>query len=176
MEPGGLVQLAKNAGAKMIAISRRPSALALAKALGADEGLPMEDHRQLIEQVKDLTQGQYCERVIEATGKQWPLDLAGELTAEREKLMVAGFHQNGLRQVNMQPWNWRGIEDVINAHKRAPEIYIEGIRRMVNAVVQGEMNPFPLFTHFFSKEQIQEAFQTHQQKPEGFIKALITFA
>ena len=170
-----LVQLAKNARARVIALSRRPSALALAKASGADEVLLMEDHGQLIEQVKDLTQGQYCERVIEATGKQWPLDLAGELTAERGKLIVAGFHQDGLRQVNMQLWNWRGI-DVINAHERAPEVYMEGIRGAVNAVVQGEMNPFPLFIHVFPKEQIQEAFQAHQQKPEGFIKALVTFA
>lgn len=170
-----LVQLAKNAGAKVIALSRRSSALALAKAFGADEVLPMEDHWQIIEQVKSITQGKFCERVIEATGKQWPLDLAGELTAERGKLIVAGFHQDGLRQVNMQLWNWRGL-DVINAHERDPEIYMQGIRKAVEAVEKGIINPYPLFTHIYPKEQMQQAFETHHQKPEGFIKALITFA
>lgn len=169
-----LIQLAKDAGARVIALSRRQSALDLAAALGADEVLPMDDHWQIIEQVKKLTDGKFCERVIEATGKQWPLDLAGELTAERGKLIVAGFHQDGLRQVNMQLWNWRGI-DVINAHERDSEIYMQGIREAVKAVEQGKMNPFPLFTHVFPKEKMQEAFETHQQKPEGFIKALITF-
>lgn len=170
-----LIQLAKSEGARVIALSRRPSALAMAKDSGADEVLLMEDHWQIIEQVKNLTQGHFCERVIEATGKQWPLDLAGELTAERGKLIVAGFHQDGLRQVNMQLWNWRGI-DVINAHERDPHVYIQGIKQAVKAVETGKMNPFPLFTHVFHKENMQEAFETHQQKPEGFIKAIITFA
>jgi threonine dehydrogenase-like Zn-dependent dehydrogenase len=169
-----LVQLAKGAGARVIALSRRHSTLDIAKAMGADEVLPLEDHWQVIEQVKALTEGKFCERVIEATGKQWPLDLAGEITAERGKLIVAGFHQDGLRQVNMQLWNWRGI-DVINAHERAPEVYMQGIQQAVEAVVEGRLNPFPLFTHVFPKEQIQEAFQLQHQKPEGFIKALITF-
>jgi threonine dehydrogenase-like Zn-dependent dehydrogenase len=31
--------------------------------------------------VKELTGGVFCDRVIEAVGKQWPLDLAAELTA-----------------------------------------------------------------------------------------------
>ena len=69
--------------------------------------------------VKELTGGAFCERVIEAVGKQWPLDLAAELTAERGRLVIAGYHQDGPRQVNMQLWNWRGL-DVINAHERDP--------------------------------------------------------
>ena len=170
-----LIQLAKSAGAHVIALSRRQSALDLAQEMGADEVLPLDDHWQIIEQVKKLTRGKFCERVIEATGKQWPLDLAGELTAERGRLIIAGFHQDGLRQVNMQLWNWRGI-DVINAHERDPEVYMQGIREAVVAIEQEKMNPLPLFTHVFPKEKIQEAFETHQQKPEGFIKALITFA
>lgn len=169
-----LVQLAKSAGAKVIALSRRSSALAMAGESGADHVLPMKDHRQIIEEVKDLTNGRFCERVIEATGKEWPLNLAGELTMERGMLIIAGFHQDGMRQVNIQLWNWRGI-DVINAHERDPKMYIQGIQQAVKAVEAGNMDPFPLFTHVFAKEQIQEAFETHHQKPEGFIKALINF-
>jgi len=54
--------------------------------------------------------------VIEAAGQQWPLDLATELTRERGRLIIAGYHQDGPRQINMQLWNWRGL-DVINAHE-----------------------------------------------------------
>ena len=75
--------------------------------------------------VKELTGGAFCDRVIEAVGKQWPLDLAAELTRERGRLIVAGYHQDGPRQVNMQLWNWRGL-DVINAHERDPEVYMRG--------------------------------------------------
>ena len=87
--------------------------------MGAAELIPMDDYWRILEQVKALTGGRFCERVIEAVGKQWPLDLAGELTAEGGRLVIAGYHQDGPRQVNMQLWNWRGL-DVINAHERDP--------------------------------------------------------
>ena len=47
--------------------------------------------------------------------------------------VVAGYHQDGPRKVNMQLWNWRGI-DVVNAHERDPKTYIQGIREAVDAV------------------------------------------
>ena len=94
----------------------------------------LDDHWQIIEKVKELTGGKFCERVIECTGKEWPLNLAGELTAERGKLIIAGFHQDGMRSVNVQLWNWRGL-DVINAHERDPKMYLSGIAEAVKAVV-----------------------------------------
>lgn len=169
-----LVQLTKSAGAKVIAISRRQTSLDFAKKLGADAIIPMDDHYRIIEQVKVLTRGKFCDRVIEATGKQWPLDLSGELTAEGGKLIVAGFHQDGPRQVNMQLWNWRGI-DVINAHERDQAKYVSGLQEAVEAVKAQKMTPEVLFTHTFPKEQIQQAFELQQSKPEGFMKAIINF-
>ena len=121
-------------------ISRRPFSLDVARAMGAAETIPMEDHNGIIERVKELTGGVFCDRVIEAVGKQWPLDLAAELTRERGRLIVAGYHQDGPRQVNMWLWNWRGL-DVINAHERDPKIYIEGIREAVAAVASGRLDP-----------------------------------
>jgi threonine dehydrogenase-like Zn-dependent dehydrogenase len=100
--------------------------------------------------------------------------LAGELTAIRGKLIIAGFHQDGLRQVNMQLWNWRGL-DVINAHERDPEEYVKGMNKAVEAVKDGRLKPQPLFTHIFPAEDLQKAFELHHQNPEGFIKALIRF-
>jgi threonine dehydrogenase-like Zn-dependent dehydrogenase len=169
-----LVQLAHHAGAKVIALSRKQSALELASKLGADEVIAMDDHYQIIEKVKQLTNGNFCERVIEAAGKQWPLDLAAELTGIRGKLIIAGYHQDGMRQVNMQLWNWRGM-DVINAHERDSEEYLKGMRRAVDAVIEGRLNPQQLFTHIFDAENLQQAFELHKENPEGFVKALITF-
>jgi threonine dehydrogenase-like Zn-dependent dehydrogenase len=169
-----LIQLAHHAGAKVIALSRKQSSLDLARKLGADEVITMDDHWQIIEKVKQLTSENFCERVIEATGKQWPLDLAAELTAIRGKLVIAGYHQDGSRQVNMQLWNWRGI-DVINAHERDPEEYLKGMRNAVAAVMEGRLDPQPLFTHVFPATELQQAFELHHANPEGFTKALITF-
>jgi len=169
-----LTQLASRAGAQVIAISRRPFSLELAKIMGAAETIPMEDHWQILGRVKELTGGVMCDRVIEAVGKQWPLDLAGELTRERGKLIIAGYHQDGPRQVNMQMWNWRGL-DVINAHERDPAVYIAGIREAVQAVAEGRLDPGPLYTHSYALEQLDEALNATRDRPEGFMKALVTF-
>lgn len=167
-----LTRLASEAGARVIAISRRPSSLALARRHGAAETIAMDDHQAIIGRVRALTGGRFCERVIEAAGKPWPLDLAGELTAERGRLIVAGYHQDGPRQVNMGLWNWRGI-DVINAHERDPLVYAEGMRMAVDAVASGRLDPEPLYTHHYPLERLDEALNATRDKPEGFVKAIL---
>jgi 2-desacetyl-2-hydroxyethyl bacteriochlorophyllide A dehydrogenase len=167
-----LVQLAKSAGAEVIAVSRREFSLETADKAGADHLVQMDDHYRIIEKIKELTNGSFCERVIECTGKEWPLNLSIELTGERGKLIVAGFHQDGMRSVNVQMLNWRGI-DMISAHERDPQQYIKGIQAAVEAVEQGKMNPYPLFTHTFSLEEMDKAYEHLTKRPDGFIKALI---
>jgi threonine dehydrogenase-like Zn-dependent dehydrogenase len=169
-----LTRLASHAGASIIAVSRRPCSLALARAMGAAETIPMDDHVGIIERVKALTGGRMCDRVIEAVGKQWPLDLAAELTAEGGRLIVAGYHQDGPRQVNMQLWNWRGF-DVINAHERDPKIGLRGMSEAVDAVVSGLIDPEPLLTHDYALDGLGRALDATRDRPPGFVKALVTF-
>lgn len=167
-----LTRLATDAGARVIAISRREWSLEVARTMGAAETVPMHDHHAIIDRVKALTDGAMCERVIEAVGKQWPLDLAGELTGERGKLVVAGYHQDGPRQVNMWLWNWRGI-DVINAHERDPKAYVSGIRRAADAIAAGRLDPSSLYTHRYPLDRLDEALNATRDRPDGFLKALI---
>ncbi len=168
-----LTQLASRAGARVIAISRRPYALDVARDAGAAETVPMKNHLRIIEEVIELTSGEGCDRVIEAIGEQWPLDLATEVTRERGRLIIAGYHQDGPRQVNMQLWNWRGL-DVINAHERDPRVYVAGMREAINAVAKGQLNPAPLYTHTFKLDQIDQAMEMMRDRPDGFLKAVIT--
>ena len=168
-----LTKLASDAGARVIAISRRPFSLDLARSFGAAETIPMDDHWAIIERVKQLTGGAMCGRVMEAVGKQWPLDLAGELVAFGGKLIVAGYHQDGPRQVNMQMWNWKGI-DVINAHERDPEVQRQGVREAIEAVDSGRLDPAPLYSHSYPLDRLGEALDATRDTPEGFVKALVT--
>lgn len=167
-----LTQLATEAGATVFAIAHRPFAQGIARQMGAAEVIPMDDHWQIIERVKELTGGVMCDRVIEAVGHQWPLDLAAELTREMGRLMIAGYHQDGLRQVNMQLWNWRGL-DVINTHEREIGMYTRGIQDAIEAVVSGYLTPQPLFSHRFELEALQQALEMARDRPEGFFKALV---
>ncbi len=167
-----LVRLASDAGARVIAISRRRSALELARRMGATEALPMAEPAATIGAVKELTGGDLCERVVEVVGKQEPLDLAGELTRERGRLVVAGYHQDGPRQVNMWLWNWRGL-DVVNAHERDPRIYVEGMRAAVSLAAAGRLALEELCTHSFPLERLGDALDAARDRPDGFVKAVI---
>lgn len=167
-----VVQRAVRAGAEVIAISRRASALEAARRYGAAETITLENHDAVVERVRSLTDGQGCDVVVEAVGLQWPLDLAGELTRERGRLVIAGYHQDGKRQVDLQLWNWRGL-DVINAHERAAAAYVRGMREAVEAVASGDLDPTPLFTHAFPLGRIGEALHALRERPAGFMKALV---
>lgn len=169
-----LTRLASEAGARVIAISRRASSLDLARHYGAAETIAMDDHWRIIDEVKRLTGEAMCERVIEAVGKQWPLDLATELVGFGGKLIVAGYHQDGPRQINMQTWNWKGI-DVINAHERDPEVQRAGVRAAVDAVASGRLDPRPLYTHNYPLDALGEAIAATRDKPDNFVKALVTY-
>ena len=167
-----LTRLASEAGARVIAISRREESLALARHYGAAETVPMDDHWAIVERVKQLTGETLCERVIECVGKQWPLDLASELVGFGGRLVVAGYHQDGPRQVNMQAWNWKGI-DVINAHERDPAVQVQGLREAVEAVASGRLDPSPLYTGTYPLGRLGEALDATRDKPGGFVKALV---
>jgi 2-desacetyl-2-hydroxyethyl bacteriochlorophyllide A dehydrogenase len=169
-----VVKLASAAGARVIALGRRPSALELARQLGAAETMTVDDPERVIEVVTRSTEGRLCPRVIEVTGEQAPLDLATQLTGERGRLVIAGYHQDGKREVDMQLWNWRGL-DVINAHERDPAVYVNGMREAVDLLATGRLDARRLVTHRFPVDQIDQAFQAMHERPPGFLKAAVTW-
>jgi threonine dehydrogenase-like Zn-dependent dehydrogenase len=169
-----LIQLARSAGARVVAISRRDSARAIASACGADETIPMRDHQEIVGRVRELTGGRGAERVIECVGAQWPLDIAGDVVAEGGRLIIAGYHQDGTRQVNMQNWNWLGI-DVVNAHERSPQAYVRGMNDAVLAVTSGRLDPRPLLTHTYALDELGRALDDVRERPDGFVKGMVLF-
>lgn len=164
-----LTQFAVSGGAKVFAISRRRSSLKLAEQFGAAATIETSHAREM---VKQLTRERGCDCVIETAGTQESLDLATDLTSEGGRLVIAGYHQDGPRHVKMQLWNWRGL-DVINAHERDPQVYLEGMRAAIMGVQAGVLKPLPLFTHKFALDELPRAFETLAASPEGFIKGLI---
>ncbi len=166
-----LTRLAAQAGARVIALARSAFSLEQARAMGASETVSMQTD-DAAAKVADLTGGHGCERVIEATGKQAPLDLAGNLIAFGGRLVIAGFHQDGPRTVDMQLWNWRGI-DVINAHERDPAVACAGLRAAVDEVASGRLDPLPLITHRYSLGALGAALEAADARPAGFTKAVV---
>jgi threonine dehydrogenase-like Zn-dependent dehydrogenase len=170
-----LTALAARAGARVIAISRRPFALEMAARMGATTLVRMEDASRAIAQARAVTGEDGCHCVIEAAGTQQTLDVASGVTGVRARLVIAGYHQDGPRQVDLQQWNWRGL-DVINAHERDPAVYRRGMEAAVELVTRGGFDPEPLWTHRFPLEEAGAAFEALARRPAGFMKALIECA
>jgi threonine dehydrogenase-like Zn-dependent dehydrogenase len=122
--------------------------------------------------VLEATDGRGCERVIEAVGLQEPLTLAGRLAGVRARLVIAGFHQDGPRTIDLQRWNWNGL-DVINAHERDPQRYVQGMRAAVDAVASDRIRIEPLITHTVPLDRVAEAYRLTRDRPEGFLKAVV---
>lgn len=161
-----LTQLSVAAGATVIAISRREFALDVARQCGARETCTLDDA------ASSALHGQACDVVIEATGTQPALTLAGELVAVHGRLVIAGYHQDGLRDINMQSWNWKGI-DVINAHERHLQVQMRGMREAVRAVLDGVVSITPLLTHRYALGDINSAFAHLERRPDEFLKAVV---
>jgi threonine dehydrogenase-like Zn-dependent dehydrogenase len=168
-----LTQLASRAGARVVVLSRRESALREARRCGAVDTVNSEAVDAARSRALAGSGGRGFERVIEAGGEQATLDLASALTAERGRLVIAGYHQDGRRTVDLQSWNWRGI-DVINAHERAIERYAQGMRAAVDAVCDGRLDPYPLLTHRLPLAELGTALELTRTRPDGFVKAVVT--
>ena len=154
--------------ARVIAVSRRRTALEMAARMGADEILTYEEAGRL----GGDGDGGPAQVVVEATGEQGPLDLAAGLCAVRGRLIVAGYHQDGPRTVDMRLWNWRGL-DVISAHEREPEVYVDGMREGLSRLADGGLDLEPLITHRLPLADIQRAFEVADGRPEGYFKAVV---
>ena len=167
-----LTMLMSRMGASVVAITRRDFALEMAEKCGAQHVIRMRDGAQTIAEARALSGEQGFMRVIEATGTQDALDVASELAGVRSTLVIAGYHQDGNRSVNMQSWNWRGI-DVINAHERDTREYVRGVRDAIAAVERGTLDPSMLLTHEFPITELNDAFSLMESRPDGFLKAWV---
>ena len=170
---GGLLcQLAIRSGVSVVAFSRRRFALQTAEECGVKHTCFLGELSESVESVKQIF-GKGCDCVIEATGFQYPLTVAGALLKNKGRLIIAGYHQDGMRQIDMQQWNWKGI-DVINAHERDSNRYIQGMKAAVNAILDNRLEPQLLYSHIFPLEWLGEAFELMKNRPEGFMKTLVT--
>jgi 2-desacetyl-2-hydroxyethyl bacteriochlorophyllide A dehydrogenase len=160
-----LVQLCVGTGASVVALSRRPFSLEVAERLGAQPA-------RSTEHALELAGGDGFPRVLEVGGAQETLDLASALVGVRGRLVIAGYHQEGRRTVDLQSWNWRGI-DVVNAHERDQAVYVRGMREAVELLAAGRLDLSPLCTHRFPLERLADALETAARRPEGFVKALV---
>jgi threonine dehydrogenase-like Zn-dependent dehydrogenase len=89
------------------------------------------------------------------------------------RLVIAGYHQDGMRTVDLSLWNWRGL-DIVNAHEREASRYVTGMRRAFGLIQRGILDLDALFTHRVRLDDLATAFAWIRDRPDGFLKAVVT--
>jgi threonine dehydrogenase-like Zn-dependent dehydrogenase len=171
----GMLQLLKLCGPRrIVAIDVREDARDAAKRFGADEAydpseLPPEFS---LTQFGDWQSDRGFEVVIEGSGTQAGLTLAGELVRPHGVLSILGYHQGGPRQVDVGMWNWKAI-DVVNAHVRRRADLMESMRIGLELTAKGMIDLGALVTHRYGLDEVDRAYGDLLEKPQGFIKAVV---
>ncbi|MBA3414941.1 MAG: zinc-binding dehydrogenase, partial [Chloroflexia bacterium] len=171
----GLLQLLKLRGpSRIVAIDVREETRQRALALGADETF----HPANLPPESELTEFRHWQSdrgfdvVVEASGTQPGLDLAGKLVRAHGVLSILGYHQGGPRQVDVGMWNWKAI-DVVNAHVRRRADLMESMRIGLELEAKGLIDLGSLVTHRYGLDEVDRAYADLRAKPPGFVKAVV---
>jgi L-iditol 2-dehydrogenase len=155
----------------LIVADTRPDVLERAKKMGATRVVNVRTE-SLPDVVKEFTGGQGADVSFEATGAQAPLTMLGEVTRMSGKVVIVGFHQGGMRELPLAYWNWMAFE-VLNAHFREISTIMRGMRIAMRLLTSGRLSLDDLVTHRFQLDDINQAFLTAVEKPEGFVKSTV---
>ncbi|HET9588737.1 MAG TPA: alcohol dehydrogenase catalytic domain-containing protein [Anaerolineales bacterium] len=170
---GNLVQklVALQGPRRLIVADVRRDALERAQSLGASHVVDITQEN-LPGRVKELTDARGADASFEVTGVQAPLQMLGEVTRMSGKVVIVGYHQGGLRQLNLAYWNWMAFQ-ILNAHFRELETIQRGMRIGMRLLTSGRLSLDGLVTHRFKLYEIDQAFQAAHKKPDGFVKSTV---
>jgi threonine dehydrogenase-like Zn-dependent dehydrogenase len=157
----------------LVVADARKDALVRASVLGATHVVDVTT-QSLSEAVASVTGGRGADITFECTGTQSALVACGETTRMSGKIAIVGFHQGPSREVPMGYWNWMAFT-ILNGHFRELSSIMRGMSVGMRLVSSGVLSIDDLVTHRFPLERINEAFATLRDKPEGFVKAVVTF-
>ncbi len=171
---GHLVQklVALRGARRLIVADARSAALERSAAMGATDVVDVT-REPLPDAVRRLTEGRGADVTFECTGTQAALTAAGETTRMSGTIAVVGFHLGADRQVPLGYWNWMAFR-IANAHFREVDVIMRGMDVGMRLVSSGALTTDDLVTHRFPLEQINDAFAALRDKPDGFVKAVIT--
>ena len=171
----GLLKLIRLRGpSAVIAIDVREEARERAVELGADEVYhPSEvPDDYVLSRFGDWESDRGLDVVVEASGTQPGLTLAGKLVRAHGLLSILGYHQGKPREVDVEMWNWKAI-DVVNAHVRRREDLLRSMEIGLALEAKGLIDLGGLVTHRFGLDEVDAAYTALRDKPPGFIKAVV---
>ena len=163
--------------AELFAIDTREVSRQRALEYGADGVLePTEIPASLIlDAWGDIPKGYGLDVAIEAAGNAHALALAGRMVKEHGILSIVGYHQGEPVPIDMELWNWKALS-VLNAHERRHDYQMDCMARGLRLVEAAKIDTASLVTHSYSLEDVDDAYAALLDKPDDFVKSVITIS
>ena len=183
----GMISLFRARGyANVIAVDKREAALENAMAYGATESyLPQELPRSFklnweTWDSPDLTRDGHktdifhlgFRNVVEFTGTESGLQLAGDMVCAHGSLGIAGFHNDGPRAVDWKLWNMKAM-NMYNCHERRIEYEADLCRRALRLISQGQWKFTGAARHIYGLDEFDKANENMADHAGNFIKGLV---
>jgi threonine dehydrogenase-like Zn-dependent dehydrogenase len=183
----GIISLLKLKGAgKIVAVDLREEALANALKFGADEAYTPDrlprgyilnwdnwgkaDLTRQGEQVDIFNTG--FKTVVEFTGTESGLRLAGDMVSAHGFLGIGGYHNDYERTIDFKLWNVKAIM-ANSLHERRSGYQTRCCKQAVELISSGKWNFTGLATHIYSLDEFDKANEAVRSKPAGHIKAIV---
>jgi L-iditol 2-dehydrogenase len=163
-----LVQVCKQAGARVLLISRSASKLELARKLGADAVIDLESVRSNADMSRDFTaHGQGVELAIEAVGRPELWELAVALTRKGGNAILFGGCEPGTSVTFETKVLHYGERKLIGVFHHTPN----AIRRALELITSQQLQLDPLITDALPLADLGTAFQ--RMESNGALKMAI---
>lgn len=163
--------LAGNLLAGLIVIDIDDKKLALAKKFGASHTINSKTENT-VEKIREITGGRMADFVIEGTGIERVLASGVEYLRNAGRLIIMSSHEETLKEFDFRPVLLRGI-DIKCAHPTHSANQHEDMTRAVALINKKVFRNEELITHKFKLDEINEAFETLENKPAGYIKGIV---
>lgn len=163
--------LSGNLLAGIIAIDIDDEKLALAKKFGATHTINSKTEN-VCEKINEITNGRMADFVIEGTGLERVLVGCSDYLRNRGRLVIMSSHENACDNFDFRPALSRGIS-ITGAHPPRSTDARDDMARAIALVNNGVFRNEELVTHKFKLDDINEAFETLEHKPKGYIKGIV---
>lgn len=165
--------LAGNLLAGLIAIDIDDAKLDMAKQFGATAVINSK-RENVMERLKALTNGHLADFVIEGTGLPALFNEAQNYLRNtgRGRLILMSAHETVTKDFDFRVLIEKGA-DVFAPHPSHSLDQMDDFRRAIALVNNGTFCVKELVSHEFKLSQIQQAFETLEHKPAGYIKGIV---
>ncbi len=168
--PAGLayIMLSKLMGARRVISVVRQNKFDRAYSFGAD--IVIDSASDIVKEVEKITNGEFCELVIEATGNASIISMTPNVCKKGGRIIQYGIP--GDDEVVNYPIK-KLIVDEITIHGAVGNT--KAWYPLIDLIDQGKLNLEKLVTHEFKLEDINKAFDLYRNHDSSLIKAVIKF-